>query len=103
SFKALRLPLLPYRREFSSPENPGAAARYRADLVSALAEEKGFERIAPTQRCALYDRGDAGLLLYRHPTRPSFSFSLGCEDPAEMERLARDFEARTGLKGVVVK
>lgn len=103
AFKALRLPLLPYRRSFSSPEGPGADARYRADLVSALAEEKGFKRIPPAEHCALYERGDAGLLLYRHPTKPSFSFTLGCEDPVEMERLVREFEARTGLKGVVVK
>jgi hypothetical protein len=103
AFKALRLPLLPYRRHFSSPEDPGADVRYRSDIVSALAEEKGFKRIPPAEHCALYERGDAGLLLYRHPTKPSFSFSLGCEDPAEMERLVREFEARTGLKGVVVK
>ncbi len=103
AFKALRLPLLPHRRNFASPEAPAAAARYRSDLVSALAEEKGFKRIPPAEHCALYERGDAGLLLYRHPTKPTFSFSLGCEDPAEMERLAREFEARTGLKGVVAK
>ena len=36
AFKALRLPMLPHRRKFSSPEDPDAAARYRADLVSAL-------------------------------------------------------------------
>lgn len=101
AFKALRMPLLPHRREFSSSEGPGASAQYRADLVTALAEEKGFERIAPTQRCALYERGDAGLLLYQHPTAPTFSFRLGGEDPVEMEQLTRDFEARTGLKGVV--
>ncbi|OJH39733.1 hypothetical protein BON30_16410 [Cystobacter ferrugineus] len=103
AFKELRLPLLPYRRDFSSPEDPGVAVRYRSDLVSALAEEKGFKRIPPAERCALYERGDAGLLLYQHPTAPTFSFSLGCEDPKEMERLARDFEVRTGLKSVVVK
>ncbi|WP_223753421.1 hypothetical protein [Myxococcus sp. RHSTA-1-4] len=103
AFKELRLPLLPHRWEFSSPEDPKAAAQYRADLVPALAEEQGFQRLPPAEHCALYERGDAGLLLYRHPTEPTFSFSLGCEDPVEMERLARDFEARTGLKGKRVK
>jgi len=33
AFKALRLPLLPHRRNFSSPEDPGAAAR-RPDSLS---------------------------------------------------------------------
>lgn len=103
AFKALRLSVLPYRRNFSSPEDPGAAARYRSDIVSALAEETGFKRIPPAEHCALYERGDSALLLYRHPTAPAFSFSLGCEDPKEMERLAHDFEARTGLKSVVVR
>jgi hypothetical protein len=103
AFKELRLPLLPYRRDFLSPEDPSAAVRYRSAIVSALAEEKGFRRIPPAERCALYERGDAALLLYQHPTEPAFSFSLGCEDPEEMERLAQDFEARMGLKGVVVK
>src|SRR5690242_16049476 len=31
AFKELRLPLLPYRRDFSSPADPGAAVRYRSD------------------------------------------------------------------------
>jgi hypothetical protein len=103
AFKALRMPLLPYQRDFSSPVDPDAAVRYRSDIVFALAEEKGFKRIPPAERCALYERGDAALLLYQHPIAPAFSFSLGCEEPAEMERLARDFEARTGLKGVAAK
>jgi hypothetical protein len=71
--------------------------------VPALAEENGFKRIPPAKHCALFERGDAALLLYRHPTQPTFSFSLGGEDAAELERLARDFEARTGLKGRAVK
>jgi hypothetical protein len=95
--------LLPYRRNFFSPDDPAAATLHSANLVSALAEETGFKRIPPAEHCALYERGDAGLLLYRHPTKPSFSFSLGCDNPAEMERLVREFEARTRLKGVVVK
>lgn len=102
-FKVLRLPLLPHRRNVSSPEEPGAAVRYRSDIVSALAEEKGFKRIPPAEHCALYERGDAALLLYRHPTKPTFSFSLGCEDSVEFERLSHEFEARTKLKGDVVK
>lgn len=65
----------------------------------ATAEAKGFQRLPPARHCALYERGDAALLRYRHPTHPTFSFSLGGEDPAELERLARDFEKRTGLKG----
>ncbi|WP_342376227.1 hypothetical protein NVS55_33850 [Myxococcus stipitatus] len=103
AFKALRLPLLPQLWEFTSLENPNGVAGTQADLVSTLAEEEGFERISPTRHCALYERGDAGLLLYRHPTAQSLSFTLGCEEPTEMERLAQKFEARTGLKGVAVK
>ena len=103
TFKELRLPQLPFRRRFSSPEDASTAAHYRSDEVSALAEEKGFKRIPPAERCALYERGDAALLLYRHPTQSTFSFILGCEDSAEMERLVRDFETRTGLKGVVTR
>jgi len=103
AFKELRLPQLPFRRRFSSPEDANTVAHYRSEGVSALAEEKGFKRIPPAERCALYERGDAALLLYRHPTQPTFSFILGCEDSAELERLARDFETRTGLKSVVTR
>ncbi|WP_228565521.1 hypothetical protein [Myxococcus sp. AB036A] len=103
TFKELRLPQLPFRRKFSSPDDAAAAARYRADAVTALAEEKGFKRLPPVEHCALYERGDAALLLYRHPTQPTFSFILGCEDSAEMERLAQDFETRTGLKSVITR
>lgn len=103
AFKELRLPQLPFRRKFSSPDDAAAAARYRADVVTALAEEKGFKRLPPVEHCALYERGDAALLLYRHPTQPTFSFILGCEDSAEMEQLAQDFETRTGLKSVITR
>ncbi|WP_253817123.1 SMI1/KNR4 family protein [Myxococcus xanthus] len=103
AFKELRLPQLPFRRKFSSPDDAAAATRYRADVVTALAEEKGFKRLPPVEHCALYERGDAALLLYRHPTQPTFSFILGCEDSAEMERLAKDFETRTGLKSVITR
>ena len=100
AFKELRLPQLPFRLRFSTPDDAAAAARYRSDLVTALAEEKGFKRLPPAEHCALYERGDAALLLYRHPTQPTFSFILGCEDSAEMERLAQEFETRTGPKSV---
>jgi hypothetical protein len=103
AFKELRMPQLPFRRRFSSPENTNTVARYRSEVVSTLAEDKGFKRIPPAEHCALYERGDAALLLYRHPTQPTFSFILGCEDSAELERLTRDFETRTGLKGVVTR
>ncbi len=100
AFKELRLPQLPFRRRFSTPDDAADAARYRSDVVTALAEEKGFKRLPPAEHCALYERGDAALLLYRHPTQPTFSFILGCEDSAEMERLTQEFEARTGLKSI---
>lgn len=103
AFKELRLPQLPFRRKFSSPDDADAAARYRSDVVTALAEEKGFKRIPPAEHCGLYERGDAALLLYRHPTQPTFSFILGCEDSAELEQLAQEFETRTGLKSVVTR
>ncbi|QDE71750.1 hypothetical protein BHS09_34835 [Myxococcus xanthus] len=103
AFKELRLPQLPFRRTFSTPKVASAATRYHLDVVTALAEEKGFKRIPPAEHCALYERGDAALLLYRHPTQPTFSFILGCEDSAELERLAQEFETRTGLKSVVTR
>ncbi|WIG99377.1 hypothetical protein KGD87_23740 [Myxococcus sp. SDU36] len=103
AFKELRLPQLRFRRKYSSPDDAAAAAAYRSDVVTALAEEKGFKRIPPTEHCALYERGDAALLLYRHPTQPTFSFILGCEDSGELERLIQAFETRTGLKSVATR
>ena len=100
AFKELRLPQLPFRRKFSSPDD---AVAHRSDVVTALAEEKGFKRIPPAEHCALYERGDAALLLYRHPTQPTFSFILGCEDSEELERLRQEFETRMGLKSVVTR
>ncbi|WP_254623848.1 hypothetical protein [Myxococcus sp. CA033] len=103
AFKELRLPQLPFRRKFSSPDDADAAAAFRSGVVSALAVEKGFERIPPVEHCALYERGDAALLLYRHPIQPTFSFVLGCDDSAEMAQLAQEFETRTGLRSVVTR
>ncbi|WP_239014400.1 hypothetical protein [Archangium violaceum] len=103
AFKEVRMSQLPFRRKFSTPEDVKAAAGYRSDSVTALAEEKGFKRIPPAEHCALFERGDAAISLYRHPTQPTFSFVVGCEDAAEAERLARDFEMKTGLKGIVTR
>ncbi|WP_240358224.1 hypothetical protein [Myxococcus vastator] len=103
AFKELRLPQLPFRRRFSSPDVAAASVRSRSDGVTALAEEEGFKRIPPAEHCALYERGDAALLLYRHPIQPTFSFVLGCEDAAELERLTQAFETRSGLKSVVAR
>lgn len=40
AFKELRLPLLPYRRKFSSSDDPAAAARYRGPRGSSCRGER---------------------------------------------------------------
>ncbi len=67
--------------------------------VCTLAEQLGFQRVAPTPRCALYDRGDAALLLHQHPIEPTYEFSVHCDDDAELGRLKIAFEQLTGMRG----
>jgi hypothetical protein len=99
TFKSVRLPLLAHRIEFKEDRVPPTTHAKRAQVVHAFAEEHGFSRIPPAERCALYDRSDAGLLLYQHPIEPTISFTLGCDDPHELARLAKELETRTGLRG----
>ncbi|MBL8447140.1 MAG: hypothetical protein JNJ44_06975, partial [Zoogloeaceae bacterium] len=53
-----------------------------------------------TQRCALYERGDAALVLYRRPTSEAFSFRIGATDPDEFARLMTTFQDAVGVSSV---
>lgn len=92
SFRALRLGQRPQRHTITSPEDPTAAARYRPASIAARAEAEGFRRISPVEHNAIYERGDASLLLRRHPTNSLFSLSIGCEDSDELQRLLHTFK-----------
>ena len=99
AFSALRMPLLAHRLKFEVSEREPRRPTCNANAVCALAEKNGFKRISPVENCVLYERGDAALLLYKNPVEPIYSFTLGCEDPNELGRLAHAFETLTGMHG----
>ncbi len=66
-----------------------------AERAGALAEGLGFKRIGPARRSALYERGDAAMVLYRHPHQEAFSFRLAAAEPPELERLVAAFTEET--------
>jgi hypothetical protein len=98
AFESLRMSRFNVRVRFETTERKPHPTVESAD-VSALAEQFGFRRVAPTSRCVLHDRGDAALLLYQHPIELSYSFVLGCDDPPERDRLKTAFENLTGMRG----
>jgi hypothetical protein len=96
-YESVRLPLLPYHAKFLDHQMPEDVSRWpRPDDVCALAARLGFERIRPATRCALYERGDASLLLYQNPSVPAFQFVLATDDRAELDRMAPLFLKETG-------
>ncbi len=95
AYATVRLPLLAYKVRLTQDDD--RAQSCRADVTCALAEELKFKRIPPATRCALYERGDAALLLYQHPVGPGFSFELAGDDAREVARLAEIFRSRAGV------
>jgi hypothetical protein len=97
AYHSIRLPLLAHKVHLVQPADPHLAEHCIPQTVCALADELRFKRIPPADRCALYERGDAALLLYQHPCKPLFSFDLACHDPQELGRLTEIFQRRTGV------
>jgi len=93
AFRTLRLPLLAHAAEFMRT----STASGESEAVRAIAESFGFVRVAPEFRSALYERGDAAIVLYQHPVEANFSFRLACEDAGELARLSTSFIEQTGV------
>ena len=94
AYATIRLPLLAYKIGLTRPSNEDRARNCRVEVACALAEELKFKRIPPATRCALYERGDAAILLYQHPVEPGFLSSLAGDDAREVARLAEFSLAR---------
>jgi len=99
AFESLRMSELKKRLHFELDTFNPKPLTAPAEGVCALAEEHGFRRVAPTPRCALYDRGEAALLLHQHPIEPIYSFRIHCDDSDELTRLKSAFEDLTGIRG----
>ncbi len=99
TFETLRMSQFKQRLHFEVSEFNPQPLTSPPEGVCALAEQHRFRRVAPTQRCALYDRGDAALLLYQHPIEPTYEFWVHCDDEVELGRLKIAFENLTGMRG----
>lgn len=97
AFDSIRLPLLPHHAELTHSTDGDPAHWPKARAVNELAERLGFERIPPAQRCALYERGDAALLLYQKPDSPLFRFKLAARDASDVIQLAETFVRELGV------
>jgi len=97
AYATIRLPLLAYKVGLRRPRNEARAQNCRAEVACALAEELKFKRVPPATRCALYERGDAAILLYQHPVEPAFSLEIAGDDAREVARLAEIFRSRAGV------
>lgn len=99
AYRTIRLPLFAQQAELA-PTPLVTDPRATAANVCAVAERLGFERVPPAQRCALYERGDAALVLYRRPTSDAFSFRIGAKEPDEFSRLMTTFQDAVGVSSV---
>jgi hypothetical protein len=97
AFRNLRLPQLDHRLCFVLPPDRKDESKGAVEAVFAHAERLGFQRIPPSTRNALFERGDAAILLYRHPTQDDFFFELGCSDAAGQDRLTKAFTTNLGV------
>ena len=97
AFYGLRLPQFEHHRQLRQVREGAAATWPRPEAVCALAEKLGFQRIPRVAHSALYERGDAALLLYRHPTKPTFSFILSGDDEKAVEAMVDEFMKIPGV------
>ena len=98
AFETLRMSQFERRLHFEVDKGALQPQAPTAHAVCALAEQHGFRRVAPTPRCALYNRDNAALLLHRHPIEPTYEFWVHCNDEVELARLKTAFEDLTGLR-----
>ena len=84
-----------HHAEFSRSTS-GDVSQWQVENACALAERLGFERVPPATYCALYERGDAALLLYRPPYSNDFQFILAADEDVEFTRLSGTFGLETG-------
>jgi hypothetical protein len=97
AFAVVRLSVLPHLIHLRMREPPHARDQCTPEHVCALAEKLGFSRVSPARRCALYERGDAAILLYQDPVRPLFSFRVASDNEKEVRRLAERFQQDVGV------
>lgn len=99
AYRTERMPRLAHQRRFVRPGDKELARHCSAVDVCAQAETLGFLRVPPAARNALYERGDAALLLHQSPASRAFSLVLGAESAAELERMGSVLRATTGVVG----
>jgi hypothetical protein len=80
AFVGLRLPRFEHHRELRQLREGPESKWPKAEGVFAVAEQLGFARIPRVTHSGLFDRGDAAILVHRHPTRPTFTVMLSGDD-----------------------
>jgi hypothetical protein len=68
-----------------------------AEELARIFEQLGFSRLPYPRHCLLFERGDAGILVYQTPEGPGLSFEMGAQDPGECRRLEAVIEENTGM------
>lgn len=98
AFLQFRLPLFAHHCGLVQPrvgEDP--ALWPQPDAFYALAEKLGFKRIPPATRSALFERGDAALLVYQTPIEPVFRAILVAETEESVYRVSTAFVDAIGV------
>ena len=99
AYRTVRLPLFDHQVELAIPAL-SMALTGKFDQVCDTAEKLGFVWLPPARRCALYERGDAAMVLYRDPVTEDFSFRLASSDLDELSRMIAIFRDATGVQSV---
>lgn len=94
AYEGLRMPRLTHHRRFARPRD--GAGGCQAVVVCARLEALGFQRVPPATRSAIYERGDAAVLLHHSPASPAFSLVVAADDADALARVC-DALAVTGV------
>lgn len=97
AYQSIRLPLFNFKESLvhvPSPDN----ANSTFDEVCQAAENLNFTRVPPASRCVLYERGDAALVVYRHPLKELLSIHCAADSPEKLLRIVNILTAIGELK-----
>jgi hypothetical protein len=94
----VHLPTFPHQVGYylRSGDNGPEAVRDAEELARIL-ERLGFTRLLYPRHCLLFERGDAGILLYQPPASSGLSLEMGVQDSHECRRLEAIIEENTGM------
>jgi len=99
AYHEIRLGLLPARTTLA-PTSEKEPTNDDIRRLFEVAARLGFERVPPATHNALFERGDAAMLMYRYPLSEDYSLQIAAEDAGELRRMVGIFTDQMPMRRI---